>query len=101
MMYVAVICEEGTAMHVARCLVHNHNLAHGGGNILEDGPTFDGKAASTREVTATEVARADEEDTARGAFAEGFEFEAKIVDRGAAHANNGSVEQQSWEQKNT
>ena len=113
MMYVAVDCianyrsvttlpsevQEGTAMHVACCLVHTHNLAHGNGNILGNGPTFAAKAASTREVTATEAARADQEATARGAFAEGFELEAKIVDEGAAHANNRSVEQQFWEQK--
>ena len=88
-------------MHVARCLVHTHNLAHGDGNILGNGPTFGAKAASTREVTATEVARADQEATARGAFAEGFELEARIVDGGAARANNRSAEQQSWEQKTT
>ena len=88
-------------MHVARCLVRTHNLAHGDGNILGDGPTFGAKAASTKEVTATEVARADQEATAVGAFAEGFELEARIVDGRGARANNGSVEQQSWEQKNT
>ena len=72
MMYVAVDCiansrsiialpsefRDETAMHVAHCLVHTYNLARGNGDILGDGPTFGTKAASTREVTATEVARA-------------------------------------------
>ena len=72
MMYVAFDCiansrsiialpsevRDGTAMYVARCLDHTYNLAHGDGDILGDGPTFGTKAASTREVTATEVARA-------------------------------------------
>ena len=113
MMYLAIDCianscsiialpskvRDGTAIHVAHCLVHTYNLTHGDGVILGDGPTFGAKAASTREVTVTEVARAGQGATARGAFAEGFELEAKIVGGGAARTNNGSVEQQSWEQK--
>ena len=92
MMYVAVDCiansrsiialpieiRDGTAMHVTRCLVHTYNLAHGDGDILGDGPTFGARAASTREVTATKVAQVDQEATARGAFAEGFELEARM-----------------------
>ena len=91
--------QDGTAVHVAYCLVHTYNLAHGDGDTLGDGPTAGAEAASTREVTATKVARAGQGAAAKGAFAEGFELEAKIVDRGAARANNRSVEQQPWEQK--
>lgn len=114
MMYVAVDCiansrlitvlpsgvRNGTAMHVARCLVNTYNLAHSDGHPLGDGPMVDAKAANTREETTTEVARADQGSTARGAFAEGFELEAKKVDGGVAHTNNGSVEQQPEEQIN-
>ena len=113
MMYVAVDCiansrsitalpsevRDGTAMHVDRCLIYTHNLAHDDDDTLGDGPTVGAEEASTREVTATKVARAGQGATARGAFAEGFELETKIVDGGAARANSGPVEQQSWEQK--
>ena len=86
-------------MHVARCLVDTYNLAHSDDHTLRDGPTVGAKAASTREETTTKVARAGQGAAARGAFAEEFEFEAKIVSGGVARANNGSVNQQPEEQK--
>ena len=84
-------------MHAARCLVDTYNLAHSDGHTIRDGSTVGAETASTREETTTKVAPAGQGAAVRGAFTEGFELEAKIVDGGAAHANNGSAEQQSYE----
>ena len=111
MIYVAVDCianshliialpsnvQDETAMYVTRCLVDTYNLAHSDGHTLRDGPTVGAEAASTREKTTTKVSSTSSQRTNIHLKAPLLKdlnlIEVKIVDREAARANNGSVEQ--------
>ena len=110
-MYLAVNCiansrpitvlpsdaRDGAAMHVSRCLIDTYNLAHSDGHTLRDGPTVGAEAASTREKTTTKVSSTSSQRTNIHLKAPLLKdlnlIEVKIVDREAARANNGSVEQ--------